>query len=128
MRTRLVYSVIVLGRRIQPAAFATTLATLAVGLTWVGTERIDGPYENVMGWGGIVTALVLTFGWAANRTDVMRAGLLAAVTLWALVAYVSIVAVSLTSFLLACSWAVLAGGSYWLEEVDARRQAVKGEP
>lgn len=126
MRTRLVHSVVVLGRRIQPAAFATTLAALAIGLTWMGQERIDGHYEDVMAWGGIVTAGILTAGWALNRTRLMRIGLISAVALWALVAYVSITAVSTTSFLLACSWGVLAGGSYFMEEVDARRHDAQG--
>jgi hypothetical protein len=121
MRT-MIAAVVLAGRRIQPAAFAVTLASLAVGLTWLGAERVDGPYELAIGAGGLVIAGILTAGWFGNALSVMRCGLLGAVGLWLLVAYVAWVGVgSLTSALLALAWVVLAGGSYFMETVEARR-------
>lgn len=126
MRT-VIASVVLAGRRIQPAAFAMTLAALAVGLTWIGADRVAGPYELVIGVAGIAAAGVLTAGWLINRTAIMRAGLLLSVAVWCLVAWVAWTgAHSITSALLALAWAVLAGGSYWLEEVEA--QALKPSP
>ena len=122
MRT-VVAAVVLAGRRIQPAAFAITLAALAIGLTWIADERVDGPWETVIGVTAITTATVLTIGWALNRPGIMRAGLLAAVMVWSFVAWVAFVGVgSLTSGLLAIAWAVLAGGSYWLEALEAEYQ------
>ena len=118
-----VAAVVLSGRRIQPAAFAITLAALSIGLTWINADRVEGPWETVIGVGGIGTAIWLTAGWAANSTLIMRTGMLAATVLWTFVAWVAFVAVgSLTSGLLAVAWAVLAGGSYWLEEVEAQYQ------
>ena len=122
MRT-VIAAVVLAGRRIQPAAFALTLAALSIGLTWYGTDRVDGPWEAVIGLGGIGTALWLTAGWVANSTFIMRTGMLAATVVWTFVGWVAFVALgSLTSGLLACAWAVLAGGSYWMEEVEAQWQ------
>lgn len=129
MRT-VVAAVVLAGRRIQPAAFAITLAALSIGLTWWGAERVAGPWETVVGIGGVATATVLTVAWAGNWTCLMRAGLLAATVLWSFVAWVAFVGVgSLTSGLLALAWAVLAGGSYWLEqlEVEYQRRRRSGE-
>jgi hypothetical protein len=122
MRT-VVAAIVLAGRRIQPAAFAITLAALSIGLTWWGTDRVAGPWETAIGAAGISTATLLTIGWAGNWLAVMRAGLLASCVLWPFVAWVALTGLgSLTSGLLALAWAVLAGGSYWLEEVEAQYQ------
>lgn len=118
-----VAAVVLAGRRIQPAAFAITLAALSVGLTWWNADRVEGEWETVIGVGGIAVAIWLTAGWVANATIIMRTGILAACVLWTFVAWVAFVGLgSLTSGLLACAWAVLAGSSYWMEEVEAQWQ------
>lgn len=125
MRTAIA-AVVLAGRRIQPAAFAITLAALSVGLTWWGTERVEGPWESVVGVAGVGSAAILTAGWILNSPWLMRAGLLVSAALWVFVAWVAFVGVgSLTSGLLACAWAVLAGGSYWLEEVEAQAERAR---
>jgi hypothetical protein len=109
-----------MARRVQPAAFALTLACLSIGLTWTTADRLDGPWEQIMGGLALGTALVLIVGWCCNSWRLMRWGMATATMVWIYVAWVTLMVnfQSWTSTLLACSWAALAAGSYWLEERD----------
>jgi hypothetical protein len=127
MRT-IIHAVVLGGRRIQPAALAITLAAIALFFTYIGRQRVDGPWENVLAALAAATAILLSAGWALNRHGLMRAGLLLSVAMWCFTSWIAAVGLgALTSFLLALAWTVLAAGSYWLEEVEA--QAVRrGSP
>ena len=126
MRT-MVATLVVAGRRIQPAALAITLAALSLGFTYAGTDRVIGPWENVLAILGFTTAIILFAGWALNDTRIMRAGLLLAVVMWTFTAWIAAVGLgALTSFLLALAWTVLAAGSYFMEEVEAHAVKDRG--
>lgn len=112
-------TVILLARRVQPAAFALALACLSIGITWLGFDRIDGPWEQIVAVSGMFLFAWLTVGWLWNSNRMLRWGLLAGTFLWVYVALVAMLTLrSPANWMLAVCWAVLAAGSYWLEERD----------
>lgn len=111
---------LVLARRVQPAAFALTLACIAIAFSWWGFERIEGPWEQIVAVTMGTVAAWLTLAWVINSHRMMRWGLLAASVVWVYVATIAWLAISRTpaNWLAAIAWATLAGGSYWLEQSD----------
>lgn len=122
-------TVLLLSRRIQPAAFALALSCFAVGLTWISLERVDGPWEQILGVSGIGLSVWLTISWVINSNRMLRWGMLAALVLWVYVAWIALTAIhALTAnWLSAIAWASLAGGSYFMEQKDYSRAKERRE-
>ena len=112
----------VVGRRVQPYAFAVSLATAvvsaavlvdaAVGLlldTWPG---------ELLGVLGVGTVVCLWWGWWAQSEVWLRRGLLWSAGVWSGVGLVlAVEGGAWVSALLAWCWAVASAGA-WLLEVD----------
>lgn len=111
---------LILARRVQPAAFALTLACITIALSWWGFDRIPGPWEQIVAVSMAGIALWLTAGWIANSQRMMRWGLLAAAFTWVYVSLIAWLSISRApaNWLTALAWAALAAGSYWLEQAD----------
>lgn len=111
---------LILARRVQPAAFALTLACIAIAFSWWQLERIAGPWEQIVAASMGAIALWLTAGWVLNSHRMMRWGLLAAAFTWVYVSIIAWLSISRTpaNWLAALAWASLAAGSYWLEQAD----------
>jgi hypothetical protein len=127
----MVSELVILARRVQPAAFALTLACLTMGLNWTSLDIIHGPYEQILGALCLMVTVALFIGWVINSWAVMRWSLLAATFVWLYITWVTTM-VAFSTWVntgLALSWAALAGGSYWLEERDyAAEKALSRSP
>ena len=106
-------------RTFRPATMALALAALFLGMTWLTSDRIAGPFDNVVGGGALAASAVLFLSWYFDSHRARRAGLLLSVALWSAISSVAFMNLSAwTSGLLALAWAFLAGGSYWIEAAN----------
>lgn len=106
--------------KMRPAAFALTLASVAIGITWAGLERIDGPWEQIVAGFAFASAFTFMAAWLSGSAAVMRIAYAASVFLWVYVAWVSVIALNTApaNWMIALAWASLSGGSYWLEQSE----------
>ena len=106
--------------KMRPAAFALTLASVAIGITWSSLERIDGPWEQIVTGFAFGAAFIFIAAWVSGSACLMRTGYAISVLLWVYVSWVSIVALNTVpaNWMIALAWASLSGGSYWLEESE----------
>lgn len=116
----------ILGRAVRPYAFAVSMATAVVSWAVLTDQavgrRLDEWPGHLIGVMGIITVVLLWYGWWARSDVWMTRGLLWSTGVWAGVGTVlSIEGGAVVSGLLAWCWVVASAGA-WLLEVDEFRR------
>lgn len=119
-----------LNRAVRPYAFAVSLATAVVSYGILTDQAVGRQLDewpgHLIGVMGLVTVVMLWYGWWARSDTWMTRGLLWSTGVWAGVGTVlSIEGGAWVSGLLAWCWVIASGGAWLLEVDDARRRGVR---